>query len=387
MTIVSWREGVEMNRLMVFAVVALVLLSGKVFSEDWEAVRVRSAFAFAKAEELTEKKPDVGDSCPDCFGTGKRGDGRIEFKCPTCNGSGKKTNRQSTQAASAETVTPEDPELRGVRFTATWCGPCRTYETKEEPRVSIPFEVVDVDTEYGKRQIARCGIRNIPAFQLIDRQLSTVLIRIDEFKTAEQMNKLIDEARILKQTRRRLNEANIVRATVRIRCDVSDTRSWGSGTIIKESGSDVFVLTAAHVVEGNDIWIEVVNQEPGTEYRAAVVTSNAATDLALLKFQSRRRYNKLDHFGVVRTCGDTVTLSGYPEGGSFTQYQTVTMEPTTADGVSMLVTEGDVQTGYSGGPLSIEGTIIGVVSVVNRNAKETWYADSDAIAAIIASIK
>lgn len=65
---------------------------------------------------------------------------------------------------------------RVIKFSATWCGPCRAYAPifheveKNEKYNSIKFEEVDVDTandEY-EELMAKYSIRNIPATLILD---------------------------------------------------------------------------------------------------------------------------------------------------------------------------------------------------------------------------
>ena len=47
-------------------------------------------------------KPDQGDACDECGGTGKLGDGTVFVKCGACNGTGKKPAAAFDSPASAE---------------------------------------------------------------------------------------------------------------------------------------------------------------------------------------------------------------------------------------------------------------------------------------------
>ena len=47
-------------------------------------------------------KPDQGDTCDECGGTGKLGDGRVFVTCQTCNGTGKKPAAAFDTAASVK---------------------------------------------------------------------------------------------------------------------------------------------------------------------------------------------------------------------------------------------------------------------------------------------
>jgi thioredoxin 2 len=56
-----------------------------------------------------------------------------------------------------------------IRYTATWCGPCKMYApTFEQVAASSPlhFETIDVDS--GHPSITENGIRNVPTTVVIE---------------------------------------------------------------------------------------------------------------------------------------------------------------------------------------------------------------------------
>jgi thioredoxin 1 len=60
--------------------------------------------------------------------------------------------------------------MKILRFTASWCGPCKTLaKNLEESNISIPIEVVDVDVQ---SDIAvEYGIRGVPTLVLLDENI------------------------------------------------------------------------------------------------------------------------------------------------------------------------------------------------------------------------
>jgi len=56
---------------------------------------------------------------------------------------------------------------RVIRFTASWCGPCKGLAmTLNNINTNIPFEVVDIDE---KSEVAReFGIRSVPTLVMLD---------------------------------------------------------------------------------------------------------------------------------------------------------------------------------------------------------------------------
>lgn len=56
-----------------------------------------------------------------------------------------------------------------IRFTASWCGPCKvyaaTFKDVQEKINNVEFETVDVDNE--NNLIVEHGVRNVPTTVLI----------------------------------------------------------------------------------------------------------------------------------------------------------------------------------------------------------------------------
>jgi len=77
-----------MKRILGF--VCAFIVCGLALCDDWDRSRAKTVLAFAEAQELLETpSTPVDGKCADCYGTGKRGDGRTVFTCPTCKGTGK----------------------------------------------------------------------------------------------------------------------------------------------------------------------------------------------------------------------------------------------------------------------------------------------------------
>ena len=78
-----------------------------------------------------------------------------------------------------------------IRFTASWCQPCKTYAPTFEKVASetsgVQFKTIDVDSE--DPLILKLGIRNVPTTVVLDG--SQVLQRQSGNMGAEQLRKLI----------------------------------------------------------------------------------------------------------------------------------------------------------------------------------------------------
>ena len=57
-----------------------------------------------------------------------------------------------------------------LRFTASWCGPCKMLaKNLEEINTSIPIEVVDIDVE--QDTAIDYGVRSVPTLIMLDENI------------------------------------------------------------------------------------------------------------------------------------------------------------------------------------------------------------------------
>ena len=76
-----------------------------------------------------------------------------------------------------------------LRFTASWCQPCKTMKNMlEEIEPTLPFEVIDVDVS---PDIAMdFGIRSVPTLVMMDETIE--MKRLTGIKTKEQLTEWLD---------------------------------------------------------------------------------------------------------------------------------------------------------------------------------------------------
>jgi len=148
--------------------------------------------------------------------------------------------------------------------------------------------------------------------------------------------------------------------------------STGSGVIIREDGSTVWVLTNNHVVDDRDKFrVQMVDK---TEYTAELVGKDPRTDLAVLKFKARKQLPA----GSIASLGnsDEVKVGQWAIAiGSPLGYEsTLTVGVISAKGreldsfgrgsanyVDLLQTDASINPGNSGGPLvNVDGEVVGI---------------------------
>lgn len=61
----------------------------------------------------------------------------------------------------------KDKQMKVIRFTASWCGPCKMLaKTLEDIDTQIPIEVIDIDENQDLAM--NYGIRGVPTLVMLD---------------------------------------------------------------------------------------------------------------------------------------------------------------------------------------------------------------------------
>lgn len=157
----------------------------------------------------------------------------------------------------------------------------------------------------------------------------------------------------------------------------------GSGFIISADG---YIVTNNHVVEGADKITVKLNGDKSDGLAAKVVGTDAETDLALLKVESKNplpvlKFGDSDAMEV----GDWVVAIGNPFGLS----NTVTAGILSAKGRDIhagpfdnfLQTDASINPGNSGGPLiNMEGEVIGINTAISASGQGIGFAIPSSLA-------
>ena len=72
-----------------------------------------------------------------------------------------------------------------LRFTASWCGPCKMLaKTLEEVNTIIPIEVIDIDDQ--QDLAVEYGVRGVPTLIMLDENVEVKrLVGMNSQKTLE----------------------------------------------------------------------------------------------------------------------------------------------------------------------------------------------------------
>jgi thioredoxin 1 len=77
-----------------------------------------------------------------------------------------------------------------VRFTASWCGPCKMLaKTLEEVESKLPIEVVDIDTH--PEVAIEFGIRGVPTLVIVEDNIPSK--RLVGNKTKQEIEAFIND--------------------------------------------------------------------------------------------------------------------------------------------------------------------------------------------------
>jgi TPR repeat protein len=132
------------------------------------------------------------------------------------------------------------------------------------------------------------------------------------------------------------------------------------GGVVKAEDMSVYIITAAHVVEGDpNPRVEFFTRQ-NTEVRAVVLKQDLRYDLALLKAESPQQPMVLGlETSAMPRVGDEVTTIGFPRTGG--AWLVSRADLSGRDGADLILSGGAIDEGNSGGPVIKGGKVIGVV--------------------------
>jgi len=77
-----------------------------------------------------------------------------------------------------------------IRFTATWCGPCKALKTVlDQVKTDVPIEVIDIDEQ--PDLATEFGIRSVPTLVMMEDNVATK--RLIGLKTIQEVEAFIHD--------------------------------------------------------------------------------------------------------------------------------------------------------------------------------------------------
>ncbi len=161
--------------------------------------------------------------------------------------------------------------------------------------------------------------------------------------------------------------AQVKKGVVRITTQVEGKNRVGSGVVVKVDEDQVYIVTASHVIEGDQRPNVFFYSAPYRPFRARVLGlegGNPAGLAALLvegKIPSDLVALNLDQKAAV-SGGEPITLIGFPRTeGSMWTVTTGTLSGRRGTALSF---SGTADEGNSGGPVLLQGKVVGIVTEV-----------------------
>jgi hypothetical protein len=110
-----------------------------------------------------------------CNGTKKivHGDGHVTpCTCEVCTCVQKKNNEQTSISEESYTL---NEKYSITKWTAVWCGPCKTWDRNERPSLEKDgFLIEELDYDSNKDLARKMGIKSIPTIWIMDRKTKEV---------------------------------------------------------------------------------------------------------------------------------------------------------------------------------------------------------------------
>lgn len=155
-------------------------------------------------------------------------------------------------------------------------------------------------------------------------------------------------------------EADLRAGVVKIVSTLDGKRRTGTGFVAKTDGTSVYIVTAAHVVEGDPTPKVEFFTRQNTPVGAVVLKQDLRYDLALLKAESPQPplVLRLETATVPKT-GDEVITIGFPQSGG--AWLVTRADLAGRDGADLILSGGAIDEGNSGGPVIKSGNVIGVL--------------------------
>lgn len=379
-------------------IVSLFFVSSIASADDWHLFRAKTVFAFATVQEEGEKPVVPSDGkCKDCYGTGKRGDGRIIIKCPTCNGTGKVQSGQSPVVGDDspfQEVPEEQPverigvvKLLVVVGKPRECIPCENWKKNEMPILRKSgwkegkdpedhFEVLTYEELFDRHEIS--GL-SIPSFIVtIDGKVQEDSV-ITGYTAADKIANHVNSYRVGSRQKTAKSIVRVVMTGRKVKSTgIEQFMGLGTGVVIDSRSDGFTVLTAEHCIANADTTaVEIFGNGDVQRYSAKVISTDKGADIALLDVASDDPLPAVEMSEEALPKGARLFAWGCDDGGEPVFRETMVGELYNVDSIPYLRTVGDPMKGLeadpvqgrSGGGLFWKGKLVAIYTHANRENK------------------
>jgi len=379
-------------------IVSALLLSSVASADDWHLFRAKTVFAFAVVQEEGDKPVVPADGkCKDCYGTGKRGDGRIIIKCPTCNGTGKIKSGQAPVVGDESPFeeVPDEPaaeyigvvKLLVVVGKPRECIPCERWKKEQMPVLKKSgwtegksdtdhFEVLTWEELADRYRVE--GV-SLPSFIVtIDGKVQEDSV-ITGYTAADKLANHVNSYRVGSRQKTGKSIVRVVTTGTHSRGGtVTQFAGFGTGVVVSSRSDGFTVLTAAHCVEdASTTKVEVFSGKGVLQIPAVVVSKDVPADVAILDVKSENPLPAVEVDESDLVPGTLLHAWGCDDGGDPQFRQTIVDEVFVTEGVPWIWTRGDAGKGIeadpvhgrSGGGLFRNGKLVAIYSAAQREMK------------------
>jgi TPR repeat protein len=157
--------------------------------------------------------------------------------------------------------------------------------------------------------------------------------------------------------------ASLRAGVVKIKSTLNNKSRTGSGFVVAVDGGTTYIVTAAHVIEGDPNPKVEFFARQSAPVNAEIVKQELRVDLAVLKVESAPQSTALAFETAAKPkVGDEVVAFGFPQGGG--SWLMSKADLAGREGPDLIVSGAAIDQGSSGGPLIKDGKVIGVVQAL-----------------------
>lgn len=279
---------------------------------------------------------------------------------------------QAPEAQAPEAQAPEVSDVYLVKWSATWCDPCKFWDRDHRPTILAEPGMTITDLDFYNQGGREAGVEKLPAFAFCSRSTGKKVYPLEGYLYGTSADKLLEGLRQSVKgeaaPEAAPNVPNAVQAagdpaaaTVRVKIQNGKYIDIGTGTVVRSSGSESLVLTASHLFNmGGRVTVEVFDQGrtyPGTLLRR---TTPASSDCAVVRL-AVGGLKAVEVSGAEVKRGDKLKSIGCSNGADPTTVSVEVLHVNYYSGPENLICSTFPAQGRSGGGLfNAAGDLVGI---------------------------